>query len=73
MKFTGNHIRSLRMGKQIKQATVAKKMGITVQRYSQLENNERLPAGRIIEIITILGFTEESAEYFLQFVGPAAK
>jgi|GEM_PF-1845951 transcriptional regulator with XRE-family HTH domain len=68
MKYTGTHIRALRMGRQIKQATVAKKMGITVQRYSQLENRIQLPDERITEIITILGFTEESAESFLKFI-----
>jgi transcriptional regulator with XRE-family HTH domain len=68
--FTPNDIRLLRMTRQIKQETIAKKMNITKQRYSELENNGNLRLERITEILTILGYTIEDAKKYLESIPP---
>ena len=70
MKFTGYQIRILRMAKQIKQVAIANKMGISPQRYSQLENQPDPTPKRINEMLEIIGFTKESAENFLRLLPP---
>jgi transcriptional regulator with XRE-family HTH domain len=73
MNFTGFEIRLLRTSRQMKQRAVAKAMGISVQRFSQLENLGRFPDKKLNQILYILGFTEESARSFLELCSPPTK
>ena len=57
----------------MKQEEVAKKMGITKQRYSELENHKTLRQERIIEILKILGYTMETARKYLDNIPPPNK
>ena len=68
MKFTCLEIRLLRASRQIKQHFMAAKMGITKQRYSELENNPNLKEDRSNEILKVLGYTQESARKYLDSI-----
>jgi len=68
MIFTSTQIRLLRMSRQLKQEFVGAKMGITKQRYSELENNSNLKEGRLQEILKVLGYTDESARKYLDSI-----
>ncbi len=68
--FTTRDIRLLRLTRQIKQETIAKKMNITKQRYSKLENHSNLSPERVSEILMILGYTYESARKYLDSIPP---
>jgi transcriptional regulator with XRE-family HTH domain len=52
----------------MKQEEVARKMGITIQRYSQLENHRNLSIERVNEILTALGYTGETAEKYIESI-----
>lgn len=71
--FTPDEIRLLRSSRQMKQSDIANKMGIKKQRYSQLENNKKLPDIRVMEIIKVLGYTKESARKYLNNIPPPGK
>jgi len=66
--ITPQHIRLLRASRQMKQETIAKKMAITKQRYSELENHPHLRPERINEILEILGYTLETATKYLDSI-----
>lgn len=68
--FHSDEIRLLRLSRGIKQEVVAKRMRITKQRYSQLENYGNLSETRINQIITALGYTVETAQKFKESVPP---
>jgi transcriptional regulator with XRE-family HTH domain len=68
--LTSQEIRLLRTSRQIKQETIAKCMNITKQRYSELEKKGNLRAERLNEILTILGYTPETAQKYLQSIPP---
>jgi transcriptional regulator with XRE-family HTH domain len=68
--FTARDIRLLRITRQMKQETIAKKMNITKQRYSKLENHGHLRPERVEEILMILGYTYESAKKYLDSIPP---
>jgi transcriptional regulator with XRE-family HTH domain len=59
---SGQFIRQLRQLRGAKQAVVAKKMGITQQAISKLENRKRIGYDKFVAIINLLGFTEEDIE-----------
>ena len=52
----------------MKQQTMGSMMGITKQRYSELENNPNVKEERINEILEVLGYTQESARQFLNSI-----
>ena len=54
----------------MKQEQVALKMGITKQRYSELENHKGLRLERITEILKVLGYTPETASKYLLYIPP---
>ena len=54
----------------MKQEEVARKMGITVQRYSQLENHRTLSIERVNEILTALCYTAATAEKYIESIPP---
>jgi transcriptional regulator with XRE-family HTH domain len=58
----GQLIRLLRQLKGTKQAVVAKKMGITQQALSKMENCNRVQYDKVEAIINLLGFTDEDIE-----------
>lgn len=60
-KFSAHDLKLLRLARGIKQKEIARLLKISVQRYSELENNEARPQNRTDEIITALGYTIESA------------
>ena len=68
--FMNNKIRLLRLSRQMKQEEVARKMGITIQRYSQLENHPNLKIEREEEIIVMLGYTICTAKKYLESIPP---
>lgn len=72
MNFTSTEIRLLRTSRQMMQKEAASKMGITKQRYSELENHPRLAQERINEILTVLGYTPETARSYLESIPPIA-
>jgi len=68
MSFTTAEIRLLRQLRKMQQKDVARRMGISTQRYSILENNENRPLERTNEILRSLSFTESSARTFLDSI-----
>lgn len=54
---SGICIKRLRVFKEIKQETIAKKLGISQQAYSKLENCEQISNERIVEILAAMGYT----------------
>ena len=71
--LSSNEIRLLRHSRQVKQEDVARKMGITKQRYSELENHKDLRTERVSEILAMLGYTMETARKFLDNIPPPKK
>jgi transcriptional regulator with XRE-family HTH domain len=59
---SGQFIRLLRQLKGIKQSVVAKKLGITQQALSKLENCKKVNYAKIQAIIAVLNFSEEEVE-----------
>ncbi len=68
--LTSKDIRLLRASRQMKQETIARKMHITKQRYSELENHQNLRLERVNEILNILGYTSETAAKYLESIPP---
>jgi transcriptional regulator with XRE-family HTH domain len=54
----------------MKQEAVAHKMGISKQRYSELENHPNLRDERILEILAALNLTSQEAKKLLASVPP---
>ncbi len=71
--LTPDEIRLLRHSRNMKQLEVAQKMGITRQRYSELENHDHLNPERLNEILKTLGYTMETARKYLDSIPPPAK
>ena len=65
-----DEIRLLRHSREMKQLEVAQKMGITKQRYSELENHNNLQLQRLDEILKALGYTLETARNYLDSIPP---
>ena len=70
MKLSSCEIRLLRLSRDLKQEVIGKFMGISKQRYSQLENNPKIRMERILEILKILEYTPESAKKYLAAIPP---
>ncbi len=68
--FSCNEIRLLRYSRQMKQEVISKKMGISKQRYSVLENHKKLSQLRISEILKVLGYTLKTARNYLDNIRP---
>lgn len=50
------HLKSLRKSRGLTQAAVAKRLGITQERYSQIERDpELIASGRLLEVFAVLG------------------
>ena len=60
--FTGKKLRLLRIARQIKQKEMARKLSITQQRYSALENSAEISKKKTQAILAILKFTAYEAE-----------
>jgi transcriptional regulator with XRE-family HTH domain len=60
--YSGLCIKRLRMFKEIKQETVAKRLGITQQAYSKLENLDIISGNRLIEILDALNSSLKELE-----------
>ena len=63
--FSSYELRLLRDSRQIKQQQIAQMMGISKQRYSQLENHPQLSPVRQQEILSALGYTVKTARKYL--------
>jgi transcriptional regulator with XRE-family HTH domain len=59
---SGQFLRLLRQLKGVKQTVVAKKLGITQQALSKMENCQNVKYDKIETIIELLGFSEEDVE-----------
>lgn len=69
--FTCDEVRVLRTSRNMKQQEVAKKMdGISVQRYSELENHGDLSETQITRMLKAIGYTIETARKFLDGLPP---
>ena len=68
--LSSDEIRLLRYSRQMKQEAISKKMGITKQRYSKLENKNNLRQERINEILEVLGYTLKTARNYLDNIPP---
>ncbi len=68
MKLSSREIRLLRLSRDLKQEVIGKFMGISKQRYSQLENDPNIRIERINEILRILGYTPETAINYLKAI-----
>ncbi len=60
--YSGICIKRLRVFKEIKQETVAKRLGISQQAYSKLENCEQISNERLVEILAAMGCTVRDLE-----------
>ncbi len=60
----GEKIRALRRMKGIKQATLAKALGIVQQNVSKMEHRKRIPEDRLGQAARILGITVEELKSF---------
>jgi len=60
--YSGICIKRLRVFKEIKQETVAKRLGISQQAYSKLENCEQISNERLVEILAAMGCTVTDLE-----------
>ena len=50
------HLKSLRKSRKVTQTAMAKRLGITQTRYSQIERNPgHISTGRLLEILAVLG------------------
>ena len=63
--FTGEKLRQLRLTRQMKQTQIAYKLNITQQRYSALENSDKLPDDWYPRILHVLNYTKEEADRLL--------
>lgn len=71
--ITPDEIRLLRQSRLLKQRIIARKMNISKQRYSELENHNNLRPERLNEILKALGYTLETARKYLDSIPPPAK
>ena len=68
MIFSCAELRLLRLSRQMKQEFIAKKMGITKQRYSELESNPNLKEERLDQILEVLGYDRQLARKYLDSI-----
>jgi transcriptional regulator with XRE-family HTH domain len=68
--FNREELRMLRLSRGLKQAEVARKMRISKQRFSQLENHKSLSEIRIQQILNALGYTVDSANKYIKSIPP---
>jgi len=66
---TGQTLRLLRTLKGIKQTALAKKLGISQQAYSKLENSKHLREERLRVILTAMNCTPEDIELIRTWPG----
>lgn len=64
--FTAEKLRLLRQAKQMKQKEMARKLGISQQRYSALENNEKISEEKTKRILSALCLSKKEAEKILK-------
>lgn len=62
MMITGELLRKLRLIKDIKQETMAEKLGITQPRYCHLEKKEKIQGDLLRKLIKALDYTTEEVE-----------
>lgn len=55
--LTGEQVRLLRHARQIKQNEMARRMGVSQQRYSALEKSRKINGAHLEKILSILNFT----------------
>jgi len=60
----GEKIRTIRQMKGMKQATLAKALGIVQQNVSKMEHNKRIPDDRLEQAAQILGVTVDELKNF---------
>lgn len=60
--LTGEQLRLLRQARQVKQKEMARKMGISQQRYSMLEKSKRISDTHVEKLLSILKFTLADVE-----------
>lgn len=63
-----NWIKKLRMTKEIKQTTIARKMGVSQQAYSKMENGPWVSKQRLHRILEAMESTMEELNYIGEMV-----
>jgi transcriptional regulator with XRE-family HTH domain len=68
--YSGVCLKRLRAFREIKQETVAKRLGISQQAYSKLENCEHIAHDRLNEILRAMGSTIKDLEKIVRLYPP---
>ena len=68
--LTGEQIRLLRQARQLKQKEMARRMGISQQRYSALEKSEKVNGEHAQKILSLLKFTVAEVESIFKTLPP---
>jgi transcriptional regulator with XRE-family HTH domain len=63
--ITGQTLRKLRLLKEVKQTTLAKKLGISQQAYSKLEKSSHIDAQKLVVLLDLLQCSREELKVFL--------
>src|SRR5690348_4812472 len=64
LKHIGKNIRSIRLLRGLKQKTIAKKLGISQQNVSKMENQKKVSPEKLKAAAEVLGITVEAIEQF---------
>lgn len=70
--FTGEKIRLLRITRHVKQAEMARRMGISQQRYSALENSSTISEEKQEMIMNVLSYSRQDAQRILSLLPSGA-
>lgn len=60
--YNGDYLKKIRLLKGLNQTGIAKKLGITQQAYSKMENHGNIDEKKFTEIIKIIGCAERELE-----------
>lgn len=71
--YSGLSIKRLRVFREIKQETVAKRLGISQQAYSKLENHALISDERLAEILKALNSSSKELETIMNLYSPLKK
>lgn len=63
--FTGEKIRLLRITRHVKQSEMARRLGISQQRYSALENSHSVSEEKQQRIMDVLSYSRQDAQKIL--------
>lgn len=68
--ISGETLRQLRTLKGVKQKTVAKALGISQPAYCKLEHSEQVNDEKLVQVLSVLGYTIEIASKIVENLPP---